>query len=359
MAQYYAGLDVSMELTNITIVNEKGIKVFEASIKTDPQSIDAALKNAGFSIQKMSIESGAWSHWLVRELSSLGWSITCIDARSISPLLNLKTNKTDRNDARGIAEAVRTESQYIREVFQKSQESIDLGALLTARRMLVEQRTALSNGARGLFKSFGINLGPLKADIFSVSVQNKVAEHWLSRDPLGKSLQDNRFKAYPAIALEALTRCFETLRQEVDAVDMTLVQLTKKDEVIKRLMTIPGVGPLTAITYKVIIDDPKRFNTPRLVGAYLGMCPKQYSSGQVKRQGRISKRGSRELRTLLASAGMKLLTQCKKKSDLQTWGFTISKKHGQKKAAIAIGRKIAIIMHHIWSKNSVFVAEKK
>ena len=126
MAQCYTGLDVSMEQTDIATVNDKGKIVFEASIKTDPQSIDAALKQAGFPIQKMSLESGSWSHWLVKEISALGWNITCIDARSISPLLALKANKTDRNDARGIAEAVRMQSQYIREVYQKSQESINL-----------------------------------------------------------------------------------------------------------------------------------------------------------------------------------------------------------------------------------------
>lgn len=360
MAQYYTGLDVSMDLTDISTVDEKGKIVFETSAKTDPQSIDKALKTAGFPIQKMSLESGSWSHWLVRELSSMGWNITCVDARSIAPLLNLKTNKTDRNDARGIAEAVRTQSQYVRKVYQRSQESIDLGTLLTARRMLVAQRTALGNTMRGLLKIFGINLGSLKANAVSAKAQVKVAEYWPSiSDPLGKNPQDIRPKAYPALALEALERCFTTLLKEINAIDATLGQLAKKDEVITHLMTVPGVGPLTAITYKITIDNPKRFKVPRLVGAYLGMCPTQYSSGQTKRQGRISKRGSRELRMLLASAGMKLLTHCKKDSNLRTWGFKIAEKHGKKKAATAIGRKMAIIMHHIWSKNTTFESVKK
>ena len=111
MAQYYTGLDVSMDRTDITIVDERGRIVFESFATTDPSSIDTILKNAGFPITKMSLESGSWSHWLIRELTELGWNITCIDARSIAPLLALKTNKTDRNDARGIAEAVRAESQ--------------------------------------------------------------------------------------------------------------------------------------------------------------------------------------------------------------------------------------------------------
>jgi len=347
MAQYYTGLDVSMEQTDIVTVDDKGKIVFEASIKTNPQSIDAALKQAGFPIQKMSLESGSWSHWLVKEISALGWNITCIDARSISPLLALKTNKTDRNDARGIAEAVRMQSQYIREVYQKSQKSIDLGALLTTRRMLVGQRTALGNTMRGLLKTFGLRLGIVEPSKFSESLQAKIAEQW----PETTSPSEE----YPVLALKTLARCFETLRKEIKEIDTILNLLSKKDDVLKRLMTVPGIGTLTAITYKVVIDNPKRFNKPRLVGAYLGMCPIQYSSGQIKRRGRISKKGPSELRMLLASSGMRILTHCKEPSKLRIWGLKISEKHGKKKASMALGRKLAIIMHHIWSKNTLFV----
>ena len=211
MAHYYTGLDVSMEQTDITTVDDKGKIVFEASVKTNPQSIDAALKKAGFPIQKMSLESGSWSHWLVKEVSALGWNITCIDARSISPLLALKTNKTDRNDARGIAEAVRVESKSIREVYQKSQESINLGVLLTARRMLVSQRTALGNTMRGLLKTFGLHMGALEPHNFSKSLQIKIAEQW--PEATGSS------EEYPVLALNTLARCFETLKKEIENID--------------------------------------------------------------------------------------------------------------------------------------------
>lgn len=364
MTYYYAGLDVSMNQTDITTVDEKGKIVFEASVKTDPESIDVALKNAGFLIEKMSLESGSWSHWLVKELSKLKWNITCIDARSISPLLALNTNKTDRNDARGIAEVVRTESKVIREVHQKSQESINLGTLLTARRLLVAQRTSLLNATRGLFKSFGINLGPLGTERFASTVRIKISEHWPvtllfpKEDPESTKKTLNN-KEPQTLALEALTTCFEALRHEINAIDVELNTLSKRDEVIKRLMTAPGIGPLTAITYKTIIDNPVRFKNPRLVGSYLGMCPKQYSSGQTKRLGRISKRGSTELRTLLAGAGMKVLVHCKQSSDLRTWGLKIAEKHGKKKASMAIGRKLSVIMHHIWNKYTIFEPGKK
>lgn len=365
MAQYYTGLDVSMKQTDIATVNEQGKLVFEASVKTDPQSLHTTLKNAGFPIQKMSLESGSWSHWLIRELSALGWNITCIDARSISPLLALKTNKTDRNDARGIAEAVRTTSQYIAEVHHKSQDSINIGVLLSARRLLVGQRTALGNAMRGLFKSYGIHLGPLGTKTFVGKVQTKIMECWPTEQS-ASSVEKDRLsldflqkKEPQALALEQLASCFELLNKEIMIINAKLSAIAQKDAVIKRLMTAPGVGTLTAITYKAVIDDPKRFKNPRLVGAYLGMCPKQYSSGQTKRLGRISKRGSAELRMLLASAGMKVLILCTGSSALRTWGLKIAEKHGKKKASMAIGRKIAVILHRIWSTNSIFASEKK
>ncbi len=223
-----------------------------------------------------------------------------------------------------------------------SKVTINLHTLLTARRMLVGHRTAINNTIRGLLKSFGIHLESSQVLTFLDAVRAKIAEYWPGE------------KEFQTIALEALTKCFEKLGKEICIIDVELTAIAKKDPIIKRLMTVPGVGVLTAITYKVIVDNPKRFKNPRLVGAYLGMCPKQYSSGQIKRQGRISKRGSKEMRTLLASAGMKLLTHCKKTSILQTWGFKILEKHGKKKAAMAIGRKIAVIMHHIWDKDSIF-----
>ena len=159
MPQYYTGLDVSMTETAVCTINDKGKVVFESSVPTNPTEINNCLKTAGFPIEKMSLESGSMSHWLMKELLALGWKISCMDARSIATVLALKQNKTDRNDARGIAEAVRSYSSYIKEVYHKSQESIDLGMLLSARRSLVRQRTVLSNRIRGLLKNFGLCLG--------------------------------------------------------------------------------------------------------------------------------------------------------------------------------------------------------
>jgi transposase len=351
MAQYYTGLDVSLESTNIAIVNERGKLVFESSASTDPQSINTTLLKAGFPIQKASLESGSWSHWLIKELSALGWNITCIDARSISPLLALNTNKTDRNDARGIAEAVRIESQYIKEVYQKSQSSIDMQTLLSARRLFVTQKTALSNSIRGLLRVYGLRLPAKKGHSLTDIIQKIIQENWPHQ-----AVDSDRTP--PILALEALACTFEKVSKEITSIDNFLYGFAKKNDLTKRFMTVPGIGPVTAITYQVVIDNPDRFKNSRLVGSYLGMCPRQYSSGQTKKMGRISKRGNKELRNLLSSAGLIVLHRCKKEFPLRTWGLKIADKHGVKKASVAVGRKITIILHQIWSKNTVFLTEK-
>ena len=360
--QYFVGLDVAMSTSAICVVNEKGKIICESMIPTNPQVIHEYLESKKLKIEKIALESGSLSHFLVKELCALGWAITCMDARSLSPSLQVKTNKTDRNDARGIAEALRTESKQVKHVYQKSEESIDLGVLLGARRTLVSQRTALSNTMRGLLKSFGIILPPSRVNTLALVIREKLEEVWpivKSEDLIEPSLEGKKEiklpPTYLSIALETLIRPYEGLIKEIDVMDALLLKLSKKDPVIKRLMTVPGIGPLTAITYKVVIDDPLRFKKSRNVGAYLGMCSIQNSSGKIKRYGRISKTGSKETRTLLASAGMCLLNRCKTPCALKDWGLKIEQRHGKKKAAMAVGRKMAIIMHRLWLENTTFI----
>src|SRR5665647_310488 len=157
--KYYTGLDVSMETTAVCTVDENGKIIFEDEIPTEPKLIDMCLKANGYSIEQIALESGSISHWLVKELTKLGRKVTCIDARSLAAVLSLCTNKTDRNDARGIAEALRCNYTSIKLVHQKSQPSIEIGTLLGARRSLINQRTTTSNTVRGLLKTYGIRLG--------------------------------------------------------------------------------------------------------------------------------------------------------------------------------------------------------
>ena len=261
----------------------------------------------------------------------------------MAAFLAVRVNKTDDNDAEGIAEAIRC--NLYKEVSQKSQEAIEIGTLIQCRKTLVRQRVQLINSIRGFLKTYGIRLESCGEKEFPERV----------RAVLPGALMIARE------GIESLVSCYEKLCLEIKNLDKKIETLGREDEDVKRLMTVPGVGIITAMSFKIEIDDPHRFKKSRDVGAYLGMTPRQYSSGETKRQGRISKCGSSALRTLLTEAGLVCLTRSKKWSRVKAWGLKIMRKHGVKKASVAIGRKLAVIMHRILleKKDFIYGEEKK
>jgi len=337
MTTYYAGLDVSMKTTSVAIADVKGKICFETICETDPAILAQQLKEAGYACEKIGIEAGCISHWLVGELKNLGLPAICIESRQMSAIISLKINKTDRNDARAIANVMRC-GMY-KEVFQRSRESIDLGLQMGARRILLDTRTKLKNAMRGLLKTYGIRLGDVSHAKFPEKVRTKL----------------EAFDASIRQAMEGLLKAFEETCKSIEKAEEALKSLCKKDPVIALFESIPGVGTITALTYKAVIDNPNRFADPRNVGAYLGLTPKQYSSGEVTQQGKISKRGSNELRALLIECGVVVLTRTKVWTKLKAWGLKIMKRSGIKKAAAAVARKLAIIMLRMWQKGESFI----
>jgi transposase len=337
LMKYYAGLDVSMKETSVCILSESGQIVHKGRVKTDPEKIADQLKKTGFLIEKAGIESGSLSHWLVDELKKLEVAAICIDSRQMAAILSVQVNKTDDNDAKGIAEAMRC--NLYREVFQKTQRSIEIGTLLASRRLIVTQKVQMTNAIRGLLKSYGVRLGSTGKAGFVEATKKAMP----------------RECALAVEGIESLLLCYERLVEELKKLTRTVESIAKQDEDATRLMTIPGVGPITAVSYKMSIGDPKRFKNSKAVGAYLGMTPRQYSSGETVKQGRISKCGSGEMRFLLMEAGLILLTRSRKWSKLKAWGLKVLRKHGTKKAAMAVGRKLAVIMHRMMLDKTDFI----
>jgi transposase len=327
--KHYIGLDVSMKETSICIVNEKGKVVYEGKDKSDPACLTQHIQKKGLMIEKVAMESGSLSHWLVAEIRKLDIPIICVDARQMSRVLSVNVNKTDRNDARGIANALRC--GYYREVSLKSQKNVEINTLLSSRKLLVEQRVSLKNGIRGMFKAYGI----------CVSVKGKKCFTEKVREILAGQLH------YIKTGIEALLDSFENLDSKIKELDKVIKEIGKEDEDVKLLTTIPGVGVITALSFKVAIDNPARFEDSRQVGAYLGMTPKQYSSGEVHRQSGISKCGNPRMRALLVEAGIVMLTRTKVWCLPKAWAFKLARKKGTKKAAVALGRKLAVIMHRM------------
>jgi transposase len=335
--RHYIGLDVSMKRTFICVINEQGKMIHEGSESTDPHLITDYLAKLGLEEIVVGFESGSLTPYLLTGFKERAIEAICMDARKLSPILELKINKTDKNDARGIAEALRS-GMYTR-VHCKPEESIDRAILLTSRRALVEQQTHLKNTVRGLLKGYGIRLGAISAKKFSSAVMKRI----------------EGYKEIVVLSLKCLLDAFDKLVEEAMKIDQKMLEIAYHDKEVQRFMTIPGIGPVTALTYKAEIFDATRFKESRSVGAYLGMTPTQYASGETQRQGKTSKCGSKELRFLLVESGIVILTRSKKWSKLKAWGLKIMRKKGLKKAAVAVGRKLAIIMHRMMLEGKDFI----
>lgn len=333
----YIGLDVSMKRTFICVLNEQGKIIHEGSEATDPHLIADYLSKLSLEEMILGFESGSLTPYLLTGFKERAIDAICMDARKLSPILALKINKTDKNDARGIAEALRS-GMYTR-VHCKPEESIQRAILLTARRALVEQHTHLKNTVRGVLKGYGIRLGALSAKKFAAAVMKQI----------------ERCDEVVIISIQCLLEAFNKIVEEIEKLDKKMVEIAYQDREVQRLMTVPGIGPVTALTYQTEIFDATRFKESRAVGAYLGMTPTQYASGETQRQGKTSKCGSKELRFLLVEAGIVILTRSKKWSRLKAWGLKMMRKKGLKKAAVAVGRKLAVIMHRMMLEEKEFI----
>lgn len=327
--KYYTGLDISMKTTSISIVDKNGKIAYQDTVVTDPATIASTLKDTHLDIEKIAIESGSISHWLVQSLQKRNLPIVCIDSRKMSKVLSININKTDKNDARLIAEALRC--GFYSEVAQKPQDLAEIQILLTSRRTLLNTLVKFKNTVRGLLKTYGIRLGTVSHQKFGSTVREcLVDKHEMVQ-----------------IAITSLLEAYQSTLYQLNRVDAQIKKMAKDDPDVQLLMTIPGVGIITAFTFKVCLGDPMRFKKSRAVGAYFGMTPSQYSSGETVRRGKISKCGAAEMRALLNDAAMSLLYTTKSWSRLKHWGLNLKKKKGHKKAMMAVGRKLAVIMHRM------------
>ena len=343
--KYYAGLDISNAETSICIVDENGNIVKEAKVLSDPESIHRYLQKTSFKFEKIGLEAGALSHWIITCLRKEKWNVICIDSRFMAAILSTNVNKTDRNDARAIGNAIRCNNY--KEVHIKSVESIKTNCLLTARKALVHQKVQISGVIRGVLKTFGIKL-PKGMKSVREAIKQAISFDQFSSD-------EQKISSHVDWSvIEALIICCEKAEEQLEVLEHKLILLAKNDQVIQRFLTHPGVGPVTAVSYKAEIDDPKRFKKSRSVGAYLGMTPRQFSSGETTKQGRVSKQGSSEVRALLHEAGVVMISRTKAQSKLKSWGLKKKRKLKTQKAGMAVGRKIAINLHRMWLEDRDF-----
>ena len=333
--KHYVGLDVSQKETSICIVDETGRPIHQGRVKSDPGELAAVIAKKAPNAERVGLETGAMSSWLWHELKRTGLPVVCIDARHAHAALSVRMNKSDENDARGLAELVRV--GWYREVAVKSEESQTARSILVCRSRLVRVRRDLENQMRSMLKECGL-LFPRAA---GRQFQRRVNDLITDGHALGPILR-------PLLSVHQQT-C-----SELEKIDRIVRDLAREDETTRRLMTVPGIGVVTALTYRHTIDDPTRFQNAAKVGAYLGLTPRRKQSGEMDVTGKISRWGDRLLRAYLFEAASVLLHRTKRWCSLKAWGLRLAKRSGMKKAQVAVARKLAIILHCIWVDGTEF-----
>ena len=322
--EQYVGLDVSLKLTAICIVDRTGKIEREGVVTSDPETIAAFVRSHAPHVARVGLEAGATSTWLWTELNKMGLPVICIDARHAKAVLKMQINKSDRNDAVGIARIM--QCGWYKEIRVKDLDSHATKALLVSRALLVKIRRDIENQIRGLLKNLGLVIGRAKMNVFAT----RAAELAEARPEL-------------AAAVEPLLKAREAVGRQIADLDRKVMRLARNDAQVRRFMTAPGVGSITALCFLATIDDPTRFKRSRSVGAYVGLTTRRYASGEIDWTGRISKCGDAMLRSYLYEAANVLLTRVARWSTLKAWGIRIAKRSGLRKAKVAVARKLAVI----------------
>ncbi len=314
---HFAGLDVSVKQTSICIVDDTGRIVREVKVASEPEALQKVLGNPAYRFKRIGLEAGPLSQWLFSALAEAGLPVVCVETRHMKAVLKAQINKTDRNDARGVAQMIR--AGLYRPVHVKTLRSQKLRMLLTHRKLLQSKAIAIENDLRGTLRNFGLKVGMVGTVRFEARIQELVEN-------------------FPDLAalVEPLLIVRRALREQIVILHRRLLAIVRDDEVCRRLMTTPGVGPVVALTFRATVDVPARFRKSKSVGAVFGLTCSRYQSGEIDWSGRISRCGDEMMRVMLYEAAQSML------------------RRGMKKAIVALARRLAVIMHRIWVDGTEF-----
>jgi transposase len=332
---YFAGLDVSVKETSMCIVDDAGKIVREARVASEPEALLQVLTNTIYRFKRVGLEAGPLSQWLYSVLAEAGLPVICVETRHMRAALKAQINKTDRNDARGIAQMMRV--GLYRPVHVKTLRSQKLRMLLTHRKLLQSKAIAVENELRATLRNFGLKVGMIGTVKFEARIRELVA-----------NLPDL------AVLVEPLLVVRRVVREQIGILHRRLLAIVRDDDVCRRLMTIPGVGPVVALTFRVTVDLPARFRNSKAVGAVFGLTPAKYQSGESDRSGAISRCGDEMMRMMLYEAAQSMLMRSTKWSWLKAWAMKIARHRGMKKAIVALARRLAVIMHRMWVDGTEF-----
>ncbi|MEQ8400876.1 MAG: IS110 family transposase [Roseitalea porphyridii] len=331
----FVGLDLGLNKTSICCIDQDGATVLEAVLPSEPSALLSKIAKLPGKVELIGLEACPLSEWIYGALRDAGHDVFVLETRHTERFLSTRPNKTDRNDAHGIATMMRL--GHFKPVHVKSAQSQMMRTLLVGRRQFTSAMLQIENTIRGLIRVRGLKLGKVHRHAYSERV---------------RQLCEGEPELFAVI--EPLLDARDMMRDQRRRLDNALERAARNDPLTKRFMTIPGVGPLTALAFKATIDDPSRFKKSKLVPAHLGLTPRVYQSGDIDRSGHISKAGDSLLRYLLVEAATSMLLVSRKWCALKAWAIRIAKRSGRAKAIIALARRIAIAMHAMWVSGEEF-----
>jgi transposase len=337
--EQYAGIDVSLESVSICVVDASGRIMHEAKVACEPAVLITWFERLQLPMTRIGLEAGPLSQWLYAGMREAGLSVELLETRHVRDAFKAMPVKTDRTDARGIAQLMRL--GWFRSVHCKSLPAQEIRAILTARKLVQSKRQDLEMSLRGILRGFGLKVGRTTPRNFEAHVRELIEGHTTLR-----------------VVADAILLARSVLAEQLGKLQKCLVLLARQDTRAQLLMSTPGVGVLVALTYVAAIDDPTRFKSSKAVGAHFGLTPKKYQSGETDITGRISKIGDASVRTALYEAANVILTRPVKGSSLKSWAMRIAKRAGMNKAKVALARKLAVVLHRMLTDRTMFVADK-
>lgn len=332
---HYAGIDVSLVQSSVCVVDATGRIVCEAKVSSEPEALIAFLSKLDLPLARIGLEAGPLSQWLQAALVKAGLETVLLETRHVKAALSAMVVKTDRKDARGIAQLLRM--GWYRPVHCKSAPAQEVRALLVARKQLQAKMRDVELSLRGLLRGFGLKVGEIGKGQFAPRVRSLVVGHTMLE----------------RIA-EAMLQARDALRTEFGKLHRAMLAIVRGDEVCRRLMSVPGVGALIAITFTSAVDSPERFARSKALGAHFGLTPRKYQSGETDVTGAVSRVGDAMVRTALYEGAHILLTRAVRFSALKRWAMAVAKRRGMKRAKVALARKLAVILHRMWVDGTTF-----
>lgn len=332
---HFAGIDVSLDQSSVCVVDAAGKIVREAKVASEPEALVRFFGELGFPVVRIGLEAGPLSQWLHAGLNDVGHETVLLETRHVKAALSAMVVKTDRKDARGIAQLLRM--GWFRPVHRKSAAAQEVRALLVGRKLLQSKLRDVELSIRGILRGFGLKVGEVSKGRFAARIEELIAGHAMLEAVIG-----------------AMLTARAGLHSEFMRLHRQMLAIVRTDEVCRRLMTVPGVGPLVAVTFTATVDDPGRFTSSKAVGAHFGLTPKKYQSGETDVTGGVSKVGDAMVRTALYEAANVLLSRTTRFSALKRWAMEVAKRRGVKRAKVALARKLASVLHRMWVDGSEF-----